>query len=357
MSDLNLKQTAELPSTPLPIVSIGMGGIVDASHYPAYQIAGFPIVGGYDLNPQQAQKMAQKYNVPQIYSSVSEAIANAPANAIFDLAVPGKAVLDILAQIPAGRGVLIQKPMGDTLEEASAILALCREKRLIAAINFQLRFAPFIIAARDLIARGMIGELWDMEARVQVYTPWSLWSFLKGIPRLEVLYHSIHYLDLIRSFLGDPQRVYAKCIKHPIFEEYAGTRSTIILDYGERVRVQVSTNHSHIYGQQKQESYIKWEGSKGAIQTRMGVNMDYPTGIPDLFEYNLLEDQLGWRTAEIDGTWFPHAFIGTMASLQRFVLGESDVLPTSVEDAIKTMATVEAAYISSAEDGTPLPAV
>jgi predicted dehydrogenase len=354
MSELTLKQKADLPSTPLPIVSIGMGGIVDASHYPAYQMAGFPVVGGYDLNNEQATQMQQKYGIPRLYTSIPDAAGSAPANAVFDIAVPGTAILDILTQLPDGRAVLIQKPMGETLADAEAILTLCRQKRLMAAINFQLRFAPTMIAARDMIERGVIGDIYDMEARVQVYTPWSLWSFLKGIPRLEMLYHSIHYLDLIRSFLGEPQRVYAKCLKHPIFEDYAGTRSTIILDYGERVRVQVSTNHGHIYGPQKHESYIKWEGSKGAIQVRMGVNMDYPKGIPDLFEYVLLADKQGWQTTEIGGTWMPHAFIGTMANLQRCVLGETDVLPTSVEDAIKTMTLVEAAYISSEKDGTPL---
>ena len=46
-----------------------------------------------------------------------------------------------------------------------------------------------------------------------------------------------------------------------------------------------------------------------------------------------------------------------MASLMRYTNGESDSLHTSVEDAIHTMTTVEAAYESSAAGGTPLPQV
>ena len=49
--------------------------------------------------------------------------------------------------------------MGEDLAEAQQILSICREQELVAAINFQLRFAPFIIAARDMIERGLIGEL------------------------------------------------------------------------------------------------------------------------------------------------------------------------------------------------------
>jgi predicted dehydrogenase len=52
-----VKQAADLPTNPLPIVSIGMGGIVHDAHYPAYQIAGFDVVGGFDINTQLARQM------------------------------------------------------------------------------------------------------------------------------------------------------------------------------------------------------------------------------------------------------------------------------------------------------------
>jgi predicted dehydrogenase len=353
-----VQQQAALPSRPLPIVSIGLGGIVHDAHYPAYRLAGFPVAGGYDLNPERARFMQQTFDLPQIYDTLEEAIACAPPEAVFDVAVPGSAVLDILRHLPDGRAVLIQKPMGETLAEARAIRDLCRQKRLTAAVNFQMRFAPYILAARSMIEQGLIGDLWDIEVRMQVYMPWGLWPFLRGKPRLEILYHSIHYVDLVRSFLGDPAAVYAKTLRHPTTPELASTRTTIILDYGETVRVNILTNHAHIYGPSKQESYVKWEGSKGAVQVRAGLNMDYPKGRPDLFEYVLLDDgppPETWQTLPIQGSWFPEAFIGTMASLQRYVLGESSTLPTAVEDAYRTMAVVEAAYQSSESGGTPIP--
>lgn len=355
---MDLKQAVPLPTAPRPIVSIGMGGIVENAHYPAYRLAGFEVVAGYDLNHERASALGQRFGVPQISQSLNELIASSPANAVFDIAVPGRAILEILQALPAGSTTLIQKPMGETLDEARAILALCREKRLTAAINFQMRFAPYIIAARDMIAQGLIGEVNDMEVRMQVYTPWHLWDFLKDAPRLEILYHSIHYVDLVRSFFGNPQSVHAKTLVHPLTPDLAPTRTAMILDYDERVRATIMTNHGHIYGIEKQQSYVKWEGNKGAIQVRAGLNMDYPKGQPDRFEYILLEDDdPNWRTLPINGSWFPEAFIGTMSSLMRFVDGEVDMLPTSVEDAIMTMATVEAAYQASAQGGVPLPTI
>ena len=57
------------------------------------------------------------------------------------------------------------------------------------------------------------------------------------------------------------------------------------------------------------------------------------------------------ETIDLEGSWFPEAFIGTMSNLMRFKEGSSDVLYTSVEDVIRTMAVVESAYISSDKGG------
>jgi predicted dehydrogenase len=64
-----------------------------------------------------------------------------------------------------------------------------------------------------------------------------------------------------------------------------------------------------------------------------------------------------WKKVRLQGDWFPDAFQGTMANLQRYVSGEDKVLNTRVEDAAKTMALVEACYISSRQRGTPLPKI
>lgn len=357
MSNHSLTQSALRPTHPQPIVSVGAGGIVHDAHYPAYAKAGFPVAGLYDLNPERAQFMAEAFNVPTIYETIEQAVAHAPSDAIFDVAVPASQIPAILEQLPNERAVLIQKPMGETLAEAETILALCQQKELTAAINFQMRWAPFILAARSLINQGAIGELYDMEVRVTVYTPWHLWPFIQEVPNAELLYHSIHYIDFMRSFLGQPEGVYAKSLSHPSLPQMNGSRTTIIMDYGQSVRANIETNHFHAYGLQNQESYVKWEGSKGVIKATMGLLMNYPKGEPDAFEFCLLEDgkDPSWQSAEIEGSWFPDAFIGSMASLMRYVEGTDDVLPTSVSDAMQTMQVVDGACRSSEEGAMTLP--
>ncbi len=61
------------------------------------------------------------------------------------------------------------------------------------------------------------------------------------------------------------------------------------------------------------------------------------------------------RTIDLRGSWFIEGFEGPMSNLQRFVAGEDEALVSPVDDAIKTMALVEACYQSSAAGGTPIP--
>jgi len=354
----DVSQRPALPRRPRPIVSIGTGAIVRDAHMPAYALAGFPVACVYDRAVERAQAVAAAFRVPRVAHSLAEAIGEAPEGAVFDLALPASAVAQVLPHLPEGAPVLIQKPMGENLAQAQTILELCRRKKLLAAVNFQLRYAPAMIAARDLVERKAIGDLHDVEIRVTCRMPWETWTFLFGIPRMEIVYHSIHYVDLVRSFFGEPSGVYCKTVKHPKQMQLASTRTTIALDYGDVRRANIATNHGHEFGPTHEESYVKLEGTDGAIKARLGVNLDYPRGLPDNLEYCLLDPGGApprWQSLPLVGSWFPHAFVGTMSSVMRRADGETSELPTSVEDAFRTMAVVEACYESSAHGATPVP--
>ena len=355
MSTLSGGSSADTPLN-RPIILIGAGGIVRDAHLPAYRQAGFRVAGIYDLIGDKARALASEYGIEGVYTSLQEAAEAASPDTVFDVAVPATEIPEVLGGLPDGHGVLIQKPMGESLEQARVIRDLCRAKHLTGAVNFQLRFTPAVAAARHMIDSGRIGEIIDLEVRVTAYTPWQMWPFLEHTPRVEILYHSVHYLDLIRSFLGDPARVYARSTRHHLAPKIASTRSTIILDYGDSIRANIETNHGHAYGPRHQESYIKWEGTRGAIKTRMGVLLDYPRGVPDEFEYVELttDSPPEWKRLEIAGAWFPEAFMRSMASLMAYLEGSASTLPASVEDAYRTMAVVEAAYQSNDHGGTPI---
>jgi predicted dehydrogenase len=348
------------PSAPRPIVILGAGGIVRAAHLPAYANTGFPVIGIADSVPEKAALLAAELPRPVAggdavrgFDSVEEAVRFAPPDAVFDVAVPASEILGILPLLPKGAAVLIQKPMGETLDEATKIRELCRELGLTAAVNFQLRYAPNNLGAVALAKAGLLGDLHDIEVQVRTYTPWQLWTFLATAPRLEILYHSIHYLDLIRSWLGNPLSVYAKTVRNPQCGALAATKTSVILDYGEWKRVMVTTNHGHDFPD-TQCSFVQWEGTGGVIRMEMGVNLDYPTGKPDTLAY-AVRGGGGWTRLPLSGSWFPDAFAGSMGALQAYVEGSVAELPISYESAYETMALVEAAYRSSENGGERLP--
>lgn len=343
-----LRQSWPRPAAPKPIVIIGAGGIVDDAHLPAYRLADFPVAGVFDLNSERAQTVASKWGIPA-FATLDDAIAT--PDAVYDLALPPGAHLDVLPKLPDGAAVLLQKPMGRDLAEATAILKLCRAKQLKAAVNFQLRFSPMMLAVADAVERGWLGRLIDVEVHLNLVTPWRLFPFLKGMPRVEIAVHSIHYLDTIRAILGNPTGVHARTLGHPS-TDLAQTRTSALFDFAPNQRVTFSINHNHDFGRRFQDASFRFEGTEGAALVKLGLLLNYPEGEPD--ELWITRKGGDWQQVPLDGKWFPHAFIGTMSNLQRYAAGEDDRLVTSVEDAWHTMALTEAAFESASQPATPV---
>lgn len=340
------------PRNPRPIVIVGAGGIVHDAHLPAYTKAGFPVFGIVDVDAERARALAADFAVERAFASVSDAVVAAPADAVYDVAVPPAHIAEVLEKMPNGAAVQIQKPLGESPEDTRAILELCHARSLIATVNTQLRFAPYIAAARAAIARGDIGELYDLEVQVEVNTPWEMFPYVADMDRLELHMHSIHYLDLVRSFVGDPATVSCVTVRRP-HRALANTRTAVLLHYPSRdLRAVVTTNHDHDFGPRHELSYVKWEGTEGAIYAQMGVLMAYPKGREDSLEIcRRTDSDSGWQQVEFQGTWFPDAFSGSMGALQRYLEGSVATLPASVDDVARTMAVVEAAYSSAARGG------
>lgn len=343
-----------LPRTPRPIVVVGAGSIVEEAHLPAYQKAGWPVHGIYDIRYERAVQLASAFRIPTVYASQDELVRSSPKGAVYDLAVPASALLGILEALPDGANVMMQKPMGETLEEAAAIKRICQAKGMVVSVNFQMKLIPSIMVAKKMIDSGAIGDVHDMEVRMNIHHPWELWDFLFGLPRMEMLYHSIHYMDMVKYFLGMPRRVYAKTFQHPHQMQLASTKSVIIFDYDRPIRAFVNTNHGHNFGTLHQDSFVKWEGTQGAIKVTLGKNINFPTGTADRFEYFIHGETQGWKDAHIHGHWYPDAFVATMADLQCVLEDPHAPHVTSLEHAYDTMRLVEAAYTSHEGGGVEL---
>ena len=181
-------------------------------------------------------------------------------------------------------------------------------------------------------------------------------SSWKVFPAWSRLYHSIHYLDFICSILGEPKDVVCRTYRNPrLSKGYADAGHSALLNYGPVLRCSLYTNHAFDRGPRHSMVQMKVEGTKGVAVAHMQQKLNSPQEAKghDRLEICLKDNQ--WKTVKLKEDWFPDAFQGTMANLQRYVSGEDKVLHTRVDDAAKTMALVEACYISSKAKGTAIP--
>ena len=347
-----LKQMWEMPKAPKPIVFVGTGGIINDAHLPAYKQAGFPMRAAFDLDATRAKTLADAAGLDETYDSLDKMVAACGTDVVYDIATPPHVLADILPKLPDNAAVLMQKPMGANQAQAAAIRKITRDKNLKAAVNFQLRFSPMMLAAKDAITKGMIGELLEIEVHLNIYTPWQIFPFLIPIERVEIAVHSIHYLDTIRALAGNPKGVFARTMGDPRSSDFAQTRTSVILDYGDKLRGLMSINHNHQNGRDHQSAWFRIEGTEGCMMVKLGVCYDYPNGEPD--ELWFCKNGGEWEQIELQGGWFIDSFMGTMANVQRFDSGEDTHLYAGVEDAYQTMALVEACFEANEMPSQPL---
>lgn len=101
----------------------------------------------------------------------------------------------VLAAAEAHANVYLEKPMARSLAEADSMIAACERAHVKLSIAHQMRLAPTVLRARELIRSGEIGQLMEMRGRGKE-------DRRAGGEDLMVL--GTHVMDLMRLFAGDP---------------------------------------------------------------------------------------------------------------------------------------------------------
>lgn len=351
------------PKTDYGIGIIGCGGIVNYAALPTYKQHNLNVVACYDVRPEAAGKTAQQFSIPKVYREL-DALLDDRTVEIVEISVPPWAQLDIASRcIAAGKHLLCQKPLSDKLSQAAEIVRLAREGGVKLAVNQQLRWGQGIRAARTLIRKGWIGTVTDASIQVSVNTPWDMWPWLAAQERLEILYHSIHYIDAIRSLFGDPEWITSRHSRYPLQGEVRGETKTItILDYPDitqtgdlqytAARMQAFVADNHYNQSDDYFAIFRFIGTEGVITGTLGAMYNYPDGRPDTLEWSSRRYYADKRfEAKLEGKWIPDSFIGPTASLMEAI--QTDGVPeTDGFDNLQTLRVVEACYLSAAEHRT-----
>ncbi|MFI1094092.1 Gfo/Idh/MocA family protein [Streptomyces sp. NPDC020917] len=332
------------PGEGLPVAVVGAGAIVDVAHLPSYRSAGVEVRGLFDLDAERAREVAARHGVPTVYPTLDALLAD-PEVRIVDIAVAPAAQPEIARRaLEAGKHLLCQKPFVPDEATGRELIELADRLGLKIAVNQQLRYDEGIAAARAMVEAGWIGEPTAMTFTVNIATDWSPWPWLVRNDRLEIMYHSIHYLDAVRSVLGDPETVFCAGGRTPGQLAAGETRTISTLVFPGNARALVHATHENRTGDP--EALVRIDGSKGAIRGTLGLLYDYPHGRPDTLEVNsrsLPTD--GWLPYPVTRRWIPDAFAGPMASLMRAVSGGGEPYP-SARDNLGTIRLVDRLYAS-----------
>ncbi|MFN8377414.1 MAG: Gfo/Idh/MocA family oxidoreductase [Anaerolineae bacterium] len=337
------------------IAFCGTGGIVQYAHIPAYKRAGFKLVGAYDANSETAAKVAAEHDIPKVYSSLDELLAD-PDVEIVDIAVPPWNQLKVVEQVAAAhKHMLCQKPLSDKFSDAKRIVELGQAAGVKQAINHQMRWDGGIRAAKNLIMQGYIGTPTDAQIQVSCATPWHMWPWLAAVDRLEVMFHSIHYLDSMRFLFGTPSWVTSRHARYANQGSVKGETKTItVLDYDSGLQALVAVNHYNEWADTF--ATFRFIGTEGAIDGTIGLMYNYPAGRPDTIEVTSARFGKGTKiTPTIEEMWIPDAFVGTMASLMSAIETDSAPQDNSTLDNLDTLRVVEAAYRSAVENRSVRP--
>lgn len=344
-----IDDTPRLPAkTDYGIAIVGCGGIVNYAHLPAYRAHGLRVHGCYDVNDDAARATAERHGLGQVYASLDEVFAD-DAVEIVDVAVQPWHQRAIAEQaLAAGKHLLLQKPLAVELSDGAAIVDAGRRAGRKVAVNQQMRWTGGIAAARQVIESGYVGQPTDVQIQVSVVTPWRMWPWLQQSPRLDVLYHSIHYLDSVRSLVGDPEWVTARHARYPGQTEVAETKTLTILDYASGLQALVAVNHHNETG--GQHAIFRVIGTGGIVEGTIGLLAEYPAGGLDTIRCRQADDPADvWHEIPLTTLWMPDAFIGTMGSLMEAI--QTDGVPvTDVADNLTTLRLVHACYRSAAEN-------
>jgi predicted dehydrogenase len=127
------------------------------------------------------------------------AISNAVADAhdligannieVVVIATPPRQRIQILDSFPNLRGVLAEKPLGETVEQGEEFIAECQRREISLSVNLFRRFDPQLV---DLAAGGLRETIGEPQAAFMTYG--------NGL-----INNGVHLIDLVHMLLGDTQ--------------------------------------------------------------------------------------------------------------------------------------------------------
>jgi len=158
----------------------------------------------------RAQAFADEFRLERAYGSYAELIADDQVDAIYIATPHPQHHAVAMAAIAGGKALLVEKSFTATVAGAEEVVAAARRQGVFAMEAMWTRFQPAIVAARELIEDGAIGEVRQVQADLGVDQPFNpsdrLFDPAQGGGAMLDL--GVYVVSFAQYFLGTPDRVH-----------------------------------------------------------------------------------------------------------------------------------------------------
>jgi len=190
------------------MLKVGVIGVRDIGnlHADCYQSSPHAkLVAVCDIIKERADAAAERLGVAAYYN-MHEMLANEELDLV-DVSTGGKEnggdhYAPVMAALEAGKHVLCEKPISNSIEHAREMVARAQGRGLCFAINLNYRFTPACVIARRWIDEGRLGEVNFVNKVLWIANPRDdEWFHMRAL-------HP-HSVDVMRVLCGDIQYVQA----------------------------------------------------------------------------------------------------------------------------------------------------
>lgn len=167
------------------------------------------VVAACGRNGERAQKFADVWNIPQVFTDPATMLAEAELDAVI-VATSNDTHHDLaMASLDAGLHVLCEKPLGLDLIQAQAMVDRAEKMRAITMVPFTYHWMPMNRWVRELVGNGYVGRPLHINARY--YTDFGFdtdysWRFDREIAGSGIIGDlASHWVHLARWLLDDTE--------------------------------------------------------------------------------------------------------------------------------------------------------